>query len=188
MTYQRGRGHKDLVAEAGEQLTDEQSRSNVSEDGSVGKHLSGRLVMVGAEHEVHHGLLASKRTQRHGAVHLRAELDARGHAGHKQDGAGAGEAALDGVGKCHDGIPGAFHLDVGLADGAAEWLVGALAVGDPAHHAVLVSLEGAGARVDPRARGIGGLRVDEANEAPSGGIGGAWCGDGGESLGRHRWW
>lgn len=194
-TYQRGCRHQDLVSKAGKQLAEQQGRGNVHEDGgipnpselepprrpAVNNH-------VGAEHKLHQGLAAGKGPQGESAIHLGAKLDAKGHAGEEHKGARAGEAALDGFGEGDDGIPGSLHLDGGLADGADEGLLGALAVGDPGEHAVLVGLEGAGARVDPGGWGVGGFLIGEADEAAPWRVGSAWSRDCLERLGGNRGW
>lgn len=83
-------------------------------------------------------------------------------------------------------IPGPLEVDDRLAYGALERLVRAFAVCNPRQHAVLVRLEGAGTRVDPGSRVVGGLLVGEADEAAAGRIRAARGGYGFEGLGRYR--
>lgn len=112
-------------------------------------------------------LTTGKRPQRERTIHLQTKLYAQRHRARQQNRARPRKLASDTVRQCHEGIPRPFELNLGFADGAEEGFVGALAVGDPGEHAVLVGLEGAGARVDPRRRRIGRVFVGQADEASS---------------------
>ncbi|KAJ3453296.1 hypothetical protein MRS44_017543 [Fusarium solani] len=83
-----------------------------------------------------------------GALYLQAALQAHGDRSERHERARTVELVGDDVGEGHDEVPRALELDAGSADEALERLVGALAVGHPREHAILVSIEGAGARVD----------------------------------------
>lgn len=163
-------------------MSDQQRRPDIHQHQGVGDALprkrQGRGAPpvnhhIGPHDEAHHDVLARKGPQRERAVHLHAKLDAHGQRGEEDERAGARESPRHHVGEEHDGVPAALHLNGRLADGAFQRAVGALAVGDPAQHAVLVRLEGAGARVDPGARGVGGVLVGQADEAAARGVGGA---------------
>jgi hypothetical protein len=155
-------------------LAEQQSWANTHELQRIHHPLPGnaaREAPVGNEHKVEGGLGPGKGPEGDGAIGMQAQLDANGKGRGEGKGAGAGEAAVDGVVEGDDGVPGALEGNIGLADGALEGAVGALAVDDPGDHAVLVRLEGAGARVDPVGGVVSRVLVGEADEAAAGRVG-----------------
>lgn len=120
-THDGCRLHKVSVSEARQQLADEQRRRNVHENQRVHYALLGESERSGRwpvdEHlrpqgESKQSLFAGKCPQRHGTVHLQAELHAHRHARQQNERACARELAMDGVVYMGDGVPRAVHLDV----------------------------------------------------------------------------